>query len=521
MKGRRDILIVHMVDHTPGGLPDLLHRNGFGTRLLNEVREAGTVLRTLERPIVLARCGSDERATVKSVKDLIRNKALHDYPLIIVGKNADAIEGIAENYFETVATLCTPCENSEILDCILFVNNLEKAEAVNPEGKGASLSADSTAASDSHERDRDAGITAVAAPAFLRERVTATQDRAVKPNHSSDIFRQVEALGFDRRSFDAEDFVEIHSLDQIKERGYLPSKAQVRAYAEGLLEELNDRSTAHLCRTNFITSNIGGALALESEMLECSKAAAFLCALAVADSDNQELLEVNYLLPDDKGNREKISEHMQTSARLVRDSLNEPLIADIIETMGQLIGKVKVDVDEELFFAASLLVASDLVERVCFKRSCWYPRGAHFIMRKARSGELLDLHPVVVGCVVRFVTEAVGSLPGVFVVPKMKVADKMLQARAAAEATYEPGEGEKKIPITALEPGMILARSLYAYDGRLVLEAGLRLDRDLIWRIWQLAAIRLLNTPCTVANDMPVGETAETRFDSGGFEIST
>ena len=44
-----------------------------------------------------------------------------------------------------------------------------------------------------------------------------------------------------------------------------------------------------------------------------------------------------------------------------------------------------------------------------------------------------------------------------------------------------------------------MTRPLRAPDGAILLPEGLILDADLIWRIWQLCTIKLMNTPLIVA----------------------
>jgi hypothetical protein len=150
---------------------------------------------------------------------------------------------------------------------------------------------------------------------------------------------------------------------------------------------------------------------------------------------------------------------------------------------------------------ASVVVAADLVDRVCFEQGLWNSRGANYLMRKARSGALAEIHPEVLACTIKFVTEAVSSLPKVYILNRDKWLNKNLQERAKEQKSYRAGKEELSVTITSMEPGMRLARPIYSFDGELVVEAGIMLDEDLIWRIWQLSAIRLLNTPITVEKD--------------------
>ena len=66
---------------------------------------------------------------------------------------------------------------------------------------------------------------------------------------------------------------------------------------------------------------------------------------------------------------------------------------------------------------------------------------------------------------------------------------------------YVTKDGEERIKISSLSSGMTLSRPLKSFDGREILEAELRLDDDLIWRIWQLSSICPLNSPVIIKNN--------------------
>ena len=104
-------------------------------------------------------------------------------------------------------------------------------------------------------------------------------------------------------------------------------------------------------------------------------------------------------------------------------------------------------------------------------------------------------------CTVKFISEAVANKPCAFLIPKHLRDDPglMAAAREAREGKINPHE--QRIPLSSLQPGMKLARPLVAFDGREILTGDLVLDQDLIWRIWQLAAMRPLNTPLVVRGE--------------------
>src|SRR5690606_5100682 len=102
-------------------------------------------------------------------------------------------------------------------------------------------------------------------------------------------------------------------------------------------------------------------------------------------------------------------------------------------------------------------------------------------------------------------SEAICSRPTITVLPKPLRTDPDLRAELMRLRETAIGSGEQRVSILDLQPGMRLAQPLMAFDGRRVLMEGVRLDRDLIWRIWQLSAIRPLN-PAIVCKSSLVAE---------------
>ena len=73
------------------------------------------------------------------------------------------------------------------------------------------------------------------------------------------------------------------------------------------------------------------------------------------------------------------------------------------------------------------------------------------------------------------------------------------KAKAEAKSLFD------QTPVTSLhlprlQPGMVLAEPILGINGRLVLRANVRLDQDLIWRLWELSAISTLTSPVKVTS---------------------
>jgi hypothetical protein len=76
--------------------------------------------------------------------------------------------------------------------------------------------------------------------------------------------------------------------------------------------------------------------------------------------------------------------------------------------------------------------------------------------------------------------------------------NKAALAEAARQLRNPVDENERRISMSELTPGMQLSRPIVAMDGKEILSSDIKLDEDLIWRLWQLSAIRPLNAPVIV-----------------------
>lgn len=133
------------------------------------------------------------------------------------------------------------------------------------------------------------------------------------------------------------------------------------------------------------------------------------------------------------------------------------------------------DDEEDVTIDAQCLVLSELTSRACWRTSAWNPLGAYRVIRELRSGTKLRAHPTVAALYAKLLGDAVRA--GI-------AGDKRKRLDATKDASC--------VSIYSLSPGMRVARPIESLDGGTVLGDEVRLDGDLIWRLWQLCAIRPL-----------------------------
>jgi hypothetical protein len=115
-----------------------------------------------------------------------------------------------------------------------------------------------------------------------------------------------------------------------------------------------------------------------------------------------------------------------------------------------------------------------------------------------QAGEFNRLHPSSLAIVLKFLGETIGGTYPNHLLPRKIRSNKTLYAAYEANREQTVDDGEKKVALNALSPGMRLSRPLRSYDGNTLLSEDVILDQDMIARLWRLASIRILNTPVVV-----------------------
>ena len=253
-------------------------------------------------------------------------------------------------------------------------------------------------------------------------------------------------------------------------------------------------------RVSFIVEQISKPLQLSDKTQELMKAACFLHAWSFA-GDEPELLKKTYDNPNAKIIRKNLCSRIKDGAMKVATDLADPELSKLIATIGRYIGEEEPVGDDEVSIAASLVMTADLTDRICYHSGTWNSRSAYHLMKRFKAGSLQEIHPTVWGCIIKFLSEAIVAKQSAFLLPKHVREDEELLERARGNKEDPVEDFEAKVPLAVLKPGMKLSRPLFAFDGKKILPDDLILDNDLIWRIWQLSAVRPLNSPVIVRND--------------------
>jgi hypothetical protein len=120
-------------------------------------------------------------------------------------------------------------------------------------------------------------------------------------------------------------------------------------------------------------------------------------------------------------------------------------------------------------------------------------------MRALKGGKPVKFDPKIGVASGRALASAIGvarpssstSLPPVSAAQRQSAANGFQLSPADAQK-FEQRFNRMRTRLYMLKPGLILLEPLQAHDGTVVVPAGVTLDADLIWRIWEVAAVKPL-----------------------------
>jgi len=486
-----DVLIYKRGDAlSPKHLEGILQK-GIQTQTVADPKEVLGVLAQLSSPIILADCGVRSADSYEEVKLIIEQKALHPYPIVVIGRDVEAFENILGKYFVAAATLTHPCTVNDLLKAVDFaMRAAEKQPASQTSVPPPPIKVPEALMPPRREVESD-DLTAELTHELYHSL------KGVPPV----LFDQFQKHSLFDKNLQGAVYARNMNEERMKEKGLLGKNEKVDAAVRSLAEAVGKWGRGHIYRVAFLSTTVAEALPIPVEMKEHLSNAALLFAWSFPTRD-KELLRADYQSSRFSVLRKDLCSRIKDSAMKVALDLDLHPVATILSSVGKLIGREEACSDTPLHLASNILMGAELVDRVCFLNGHWNPRAAYALLRKLKAGKTKDLHPAVLACLVKVLSEAISSNPKVMLSKVNRNNPELVEeSKRAREMEVEPHE--KKVAITALLPGMRLTRPLKAYDGAEILSPDLLLDQDLIWRIWQLAAIRPLNGPAVVLSVEP------------------
>lgn len=452
-------IVVHQTsDKLPGGLFDELSSEGFEIASAPKFGDIQKLCDPNNPPVLLVEGGLGEHSLVILVKSLVDAAPLHSFRLLLLGSDAVNYETLLSNSFPIIRALNLPVELDELTQNI---------RELSIESSRIDLSSDDASSNINTE-----------IPGSLFDNL-----RDLIPNGKT--------LGGRDYLLRASDLADI-------EPNYLPGDDEERRLTEAVCTRLGKVSSDHLHRVAFVNYRILDAIGVQEEMRDAGKLASFLFAGSF-ERDERELLRREYFRLPNAAYRKKLADRISDSATRAASDLALPMVGNIVSAMGGIIGARSEHGEGELGVIASALVAADALGRSCWNTRLWNSRGAYWFMNRVTKGEIKGIHHTVLCCLVALLAEAVASRRSSALLKEQIRQDPALIEASRRVQFQAVSNMERKVGLAELQPGMRLTQPITAFDGRLILAANMRLDEDIIWRLWRLSAIRPLNDPLVVA----------------------
>lgn len=486
-----DIQILQLSPELPAQLREFLIQKGFPTYVSPEIDSVEGALAGLPAPILLVTCGDNIDFAFECTKKLIGYKNLHRFPVCLIGKDVDSYENILNKHFVLATTISTPCTNSDILEAIQYIVRAY------PKQKG---SIEGTA---TEEFPPLPPLKPTLSQALRISEEPPVFEHSTYKEHEGIpelFFAELSKLKLGKDGIGGLLYPRGLSEIFIKSGGFLPTEPRFEETVRSVCMDAGKWGRLHLYRVSYIASKLAEAIDLADDIRKQLSSALFLFPQSFV-GDNSDLLKREYHEAKFSAFRRELCSRVKDSAMHAALNLQAPEVGNLLATFGRQIGREEAVTDSPLSLAASVLMASDLADRVCFQAGHWNPRRAYLLLKKIRSEQLLDVHPRVLCALVKFLSEAVTSHPFAFVVPRHLRNDPKLQKAAKEWREQRVQPNEKKVPLVSLMPGMRLSRPVITYDGREILSGDLTLDQDLIWRLWQLSSVRPVNGPLIVFSE--------------------
>ena len=478
---RQEIVIFQDSQTRRPSLSESIQAKGHSVFPCTSVAEALATLNRLAEPIFLREIVGKEDDARSSVKELLETETLRKFPVILLVRGADQYDGLLNRFFRLAVSVEGDSETSEIIEVINFIAERREELLSEPTPKLPESAVDFSTGTHAVNRD-----------------TTWTNFKSI--HHL--FFSQLDTLKLNKRSLGGKEYIKAVTPENFRDHSYLPETKKVEPVLNQIWQASPNWVRCHSHRVAFMTHRILVALDVPDPLREQAQIASFLYTWCV-ERKSVRLLKNDLLMASDGPTRSELCSKIKDSAMKVAVELELVTSGKVIAKLGKLVGDEEVADDSEESLAASAILASDIIDRFCWQAGYWKPQAAYTLFKMCRDGELNQIHPAILCCALKLLFEAVSATD-----PTKMLPGKVSKTKAAMAASHVADEllteNEVRVPIASLSPGMKLSRPIVAIDGKHVLAEDLILDQDLIWRIWNLSAVRPLNAPLIVQDRAPL-----------------
>jgi hypothetical protein len=490
MTGNFNVIILESQNGFSERIREYLQSQGQSTHVASNLKDVTKVLKHLVTPVILAELPNDTKAANKYINECLKIPNLLDYPFIAVGLNTDKYKDRLSKFFKFASCQDKPVNHGEIMKALSFISeNFIFPGMQQPCTAAQSSGRTSDLLSTSYEPPKSRTETVI----LQQESLSVSELYSGFDSVPNLFFNQLDKYNLLNKDFNGKKYVLFMTENSIGEGGYLTHEFNtLDVYKE--ISSVPKFIQIKLHRVAYLSHQIIKNLVIDNSIIDDAKEAAILFNWSLVN-EQKVYFKKDYLSLKSKVFRKELCSKIKDSAMNCALKLSKVQVAEIISLIGKYIGQEEAISDKPLSLAASAIAAVDMIDRACWQSNHFNPRAAYKIMLMAKTGELADIHPAVICSLIKVLSEALATNIKLILVPKNLRSNEAL-LKAASELVAN--DGETKVEINQLAPGMKLSRPLIAFDGKEILEQDMILDQDLIWRIWQLSMVRALNAPLIV-----------------------
>ncbi len=511
MRTDNEVIIFQKKRTLPNTLPELLHSKGFRNRSISDLKELKQSYDDAANPILLVDGGPDINDTSAIVELLLKQEDLQHLPIVIAARSAETFERTLGRHFCIAIGVRVPCTTTDIIAAISYIDeHYREVTCTLPEAPPQPVELEGWRGGETFAPSGGIGPVETERPS-PEEPAGETPSVEQADRHFVEVFTHLEDLGLMKRPLGGQIFATAMDESAFEDKScFTIVHEKARAITDQIAECTSQWDRGHIHRSTFLAFEIARSLDRPESFVETTKESCLLFFGALLDLP-QEYFRKDYFHPRHQDFRQNLEGKVKEIAFRVGVELELPVPGKIIGKLAAFMGGAPAQGDDEVSLAAAIIQGTDLVGRACAKRGYFEPELAYDFLRRIRRGVYSRLHPLVLSCLVKVLAEAVVATALGLAMPKKRRNDPKLKQAAQDYADQKVGPDEIKVAIQALSPGMRLSRPIQAYDGKEILSKGLVLDQDLIWRIWQLSAIRPLNAPLVVSPNTEEEEPEQER----------
>lgn len=272
-----------------------------------------------------------------------------------------------------------------------------------------------------------------------------------------------------------------------------PNRAQ-------LIELLGDITStsrplgAHARRVAYISSALASGLGFPKDQDVAIRASALL--LNGSFLGQLDLAAVDFLYEEMETKAAEIADGIEEAAGKAMNRLDDGSISKTMRLVAEILRRREMFDSVQQILNSQCVLIAEMAGRSCWKGGIWSANGAHRLIRELRHETHYSLDKKIVNAMCRIISEASCARHAVEGKSASRIAlanqemNKVLVEEARSEAAEFFGSVATVIvELPDIRPGMRLAQPLLTSEGRLVLRAGIQLDEQLIWSLWQLGAL--------------------------------